>query len=353
MRHVREIHPFGKVLPQQPVGIFIRATLPGLVWIAEVDLDIRGEREVSVLGHFAATIPRQRPVQLLRQATGAFDQCVDHRLAVLVGHLHQDHIACLPLDQRGDLAVLVAKHQIAFPVTWHRPISRISRSLADRHRVFDAAVVPRLLGMVSLQPAMLGSFASFSTGQNKKAEDLATAGLQANPGTVGLYNNRAVARALLGRPTEAIEDIREGLRPGGSDDPYLIATLGMVAYRSGDYALGATCYGTAIADFVTAKDKSTLAYGILMWLRERAAAGDALIGEEYARLKPHLVAVTMFSKEPEVETMIELLESDLRTAVLPNVVRAGVSSDELQQTFAQFKPDRRVISLRDSIFEDL
>jgi hypothetical protein len=131
------------------------------------------------------------------------------------------------------------------------------------------------------------------------------------------------------------------------------ATVGMVAYRSGDFALGAKCYGIAIADFVTAKDKSTLAYGILMWLRERAAAGDALVGEEYAHLKPHLVAVTKFRKEPEVETMIEVIESDLRRAVLPNVARAGVSSDELQQTFAQFKPDRRVISLRDRVFEDL
>jgi tetratricopeptide (TPR) repeat protein len=241
---------------------------------------------------------------------------------------------------------------------WKTPHSFEAHALASRAtRNWDEVVSSAEQWLnaerFSLQPAMLGSFASFSTGQNKKAEDLATAGLQANPGTIGLYNNRAVARALLGRPTEAIEDIREGLRHGGSGDPYLIATLGMVAYRSGDFALGAKCYGIAIADFVTAKDKSTLAYGILMWLRERAAAGDALIGEEYARLKPHLVAVTKFSKEPEVETMIELLESDLRTAVLSNIARPGVSSDELQQTFAQFKPDRRVISLRDSIFEDL
>jgi len=241
---------------------------------------------------------------------------------------------------------------------WKTPQSFEAHALASRAtRNWDEVVSSAELWLnaerFSLQPAMLGSFASFSTGQNEKAENLATAGLQANPGTVGLYNNRAVARALLGRPIEAIEDIREGLRHGGADDPYLIATLGMVAYRSGDFALGATCYGTAIADFFTAKDKSTLAYGILMWLRERAAAGDALVGEEYERLRPHLAAITKFSKEPEVETMIELLESDLRTRMLPNFVRAGVSSDELHQTFAQFKPDRRVISLRDRIFEDL
>jgi hypothetical protein len=38
---VREIHSFRKVLPEQAVRVFIGAALPGTLWIAEVDFDIR------------------------------------------------------------------------------------------------------------------------------------------------------------------------------------------------------------------------------------------------------------------------------------------------------------------------
>lgn len=202
---------------------------------------------------------------------------------------------------------------------------------------------------------MLGSFAFFSLDQNQRAERLASAGLQANPGTVGLYNNRAVARTLLGRPQDAIDDIREGLRFGGSADPYLIATLGMVAYRSGDFALGATCYGTAVADFSTTKDKSTMAYAILMWLRERVIAGDSQAAEDYTHIKPRLTALTRRGKEPEVETVIELLEADLSKPGLLdiNTVQSCVPRDDLHQAFTQFKPDRKVVTLRDRYLEDL
>jgi hypothetical protein len=34
--------------------------LPGTLWIAEVDLHIRGYREVLVLGHLQSAVPGQR-----------------------------------------------------------------------------------------------------------------------------------------------------------------------------------------------------------------------------------------------------------------------------------------------------
>jgi hypothetical protein len=44
----RQIGAFGKVLAQEPVGVFVRATLPGALRIAQVDLDLRGQRKASV-----------------------------------------------------------------------------------------------------------------------------------------------------------------------------------------------------------------------------------------------------------------------------------------------------------------
>jgi hypothetical protein len=40
-----------EVLSQEQICIFIRCTLPGTLWIAEVDLHIRGYRRLLVLGH--------------------------------------------------------------------------------------------------------------------------------------------------------------------------------------------------------------------------------------------------------------------------------------------------------------
>ena len=50
-----------EVLSQEQICIFIRSTLPGTLWIAEVDLHIRGYRKLFVLGHLQPAIFRQQP----------------------------------------------------------------------------------------------------------------------------------------------------------------------------------------------------------------------------------------------------------------------------------------------------
>jgi hypothetical protein len=52
---VRKIHSFREVLPKQSVGAFVRATLPGLLWITEVHLDVGLHRNGVLLGR-----PRRR-----------------------------------------------------------------------------------------------------------------------------------------------------------------------------------------------------------------------------------------------------------------------------------------------------
>src|SRR4051812_15562493 len=60
-----EVGALWKVLAQQPVGVLVRATLPGAVRVAEVDRHASLDPELGVLGHFRSLIPRQRLSQLL------------------------------------------------------------------------------------------------------------------------------------------------------------------------------------------------------------------------------------------------------------------------------------------------
>src|SRR5215211_513778 len=59
-----EVSALGEVLPQQPVGVLVRATLPRAVRIADVDRHARLDPELGVLGHFRSLIPGQRSSQL-------------------------------------------------------------------------------------------------------------------------------------------------------------------------------------------------------------------------------------------------------------------------------------------------
>jgi len=99
--------------------------------------------------HLLAPVPDERPIELFGQATGGFDQCIDHGLGIFAGDLHQHYVARLPLDQGGDQAGLVAEQQVALPVAWNRAIFDRHRTLADRYGSSDPAVVVGLPGVMS------------------------------------------------------------------------------------------------------------------------------------------------------------------------------------------------------------
>jgi hypothetical protein len=42
LRKARQVGASREVLPQEQIGVFVAAALPGTLWIAEVDLHIRG-----------------------------------------------------------------------------------------------------------------------------------------------------------------------------------------------------------------------------------------------------------------------------------------------------------------------
>jgi hypothetical protein len=76
--YLRQVHSLREVLPQQAVSIFIGTTLPWMLWITVVHLDVGCQAEALVIRHFLAPIPGQGLVKLLRQPVRLLDQRVDH-----------------------------------------------------------------------------------------------------------------------------------------------------------------------------------------------------------------------------------------------------------------------------------
>ena len=57
--------------------------MPGTLWITEVDLDISVQGEAFVIGHFFASIPSERLVELPGQLVGLLDERVGGRMPPL------------------------------------------------------------------------------------------------------------------------------------------------------------------------------------------------------------------------------------------------------------------------------
>lgn len=53
-----DVGALGEVLAQKAIGILIRPTLPGLVRVAEIDLDVCGEAHVLPVAHLGVPGPR-------------------------------------------------------------------------------------------------------------------------------------------------------------------------------------------------------------------------------------------------------------------------------------------------------
>jgi transposase len=132
-----QVCPFGEVLTQQPVGVFIAASLPRTLRIAEVNIYVRGHRESFVVGKFRPAIPGQRRHQPSRQMLHLPDQGINHALGILARDLDQHHKSRLAFDQRGDVTVLPAGEEIALPMSRYRSVLYLARPLSDGYGVND------------------------------------------------------------------------------------------------------------------------------------------------------------------------------------------------------------------------
>jgi hypothetical protein len=104
-------------------------------------LYIGRQGEALVLGHVLAPIPGERLVELSREFLGLLDQGIDDGLGILAVDLGQQQVARMALEERGDLAVVAAEQQVAFPVPRHGALFNAGRALTDRDRVGDPTVI--------------------------------------------------------------------------------------------------------------------------------------------------------------------------------------------------------------------
>ncbi len=63
----REVRAPWEVLPEQTVGILVRAALPGALRVAEVHLHAGGNAKLSVAGHLLPAVPCQGHREVLRE----------------------------------------------------------------------------------------------------------------------------------------------------------------------------------------------------------------------------------------------------------------------------------------------
>src|ERR1700731_5232147 len=90
LRITGQVGFLGEVLSQQPVGVFVGASLPGALRITEEDFHLGGHREALVFGHLQPSVPGQRAPQGRGELTNVPAQRGDDRRGVFAGYFAQD-----------------------------------------------------------------------------------------------------------------------------------------------------------------------------------------------------------------------------------------------------------------------
>ena len=129
-----QVRAFREVLPQQAVGVLVRAALPRTARITEVDLDARVDLQASMLGHLCALVAGQRSPELLGQGENRARNGGADRLRAMPGErgaVLQARPLAMSLeavkmqklgeaggafDERTDRRAAQAQDQISFPM---------------------------------------------------------------------------------------------------------------------------------------------------------------------------------------------------------------------------------------------
>lgn len=142
----------------------------------------------------------------------------------------------------------------------------------------------RALEPFSSRPVVLGSCLALDEPTAVNAERLASIGLENEPRNNTLLNNRAFSRLLSGNTVEACDDLALALRSRDARrSPFLLATLGLLAYRMSEFELGRRCYYSAVKEFENAESIQSMAMAQLLWVRAERSAG-LMSGDVAARL---------------------------------------------------------------------
>lgn len=243
-------------------------------------------------------------------------------------------------------------HKIVIPqAAWEVPGSDEARAMAARVRhdwdaVLDASESWLSSEPFASRPAAMASFASFSVDQNTRSERIASRALVSHPDDALLLNNRSVARAYLGEISGAIEDVARALKHNELDEDYpvLYATLGLAAYRNGDFDTGRECYVRAIEDLTKEKRLKTAASASLFWIREelRINPSSESTLALFDQIKKMMPKITKGEKNPEIDSMLEYLDvfAGVANIDLPQVVVEREGAEEIMELADTYLPNR-------------
>lgn len=185
-----------------------------------------------------------------------------------------------------------------------------------------------------VRPAVAGSCLSFDMNLAQKTIDIAGLGLRCDPHNSNLFNNRAVAYAYCGQLDKSFADIQNALRLDRSS-PQLLATIGLLAYRSGADDLGLRMYSTAIGWLVQLKERTAAMRAYLYWLRESVRTGATSGEAELESVRTAVLSWTKREQESEVQGLIKAVEDTIegrwKGLELIDPIETGYCASDLEQ----------------------
>lgn len=225
--------------------------------------------------------------------------------------------------------------KIVIPATaWQTTTSYEARTLASRMAHDWRNALHTCASWLADEPfseraALIGSYLGFRPEHAAIAEQFATAGLRCASDNISLLNNRAVARVYQGKLEDAYKDVQEALlHKKARDNAYLMATIGLIAFRNGMHEFGRKCYGKSIGWFSDQKDSAAVASAILYLLREEILIDKTVIPQAVEMAK-RISKLPILLKHPEIAGMTQLVFEEARAGTNNNLTpnRNSIASE--------------------------
>ena len=137
LRQRIQVHPFGYILANEAIGVFVEPALPGMVRLGEIDRRVQRLADGPMVGKLLSIVGGNRLcMRLMRSKQG--HGFIRHFVRLLGGHFAQQRVARAPLNQRDECALSFrAHHQVNFPVADPAFFLHDSRALINADPVFN------------------------------------------------------------------------------------------------------------------------------------------------------------------------------------------------------------------------
>jgi len=134
----REICSLRKELSEESIGVFICASLPRTLWIAEINLHLRCLAECLMLGHFLSPIVGKALTEFEGKSVESFGKFITGLPCFPLGELAEHEVPGRALHERADEGV-PAEDEISFPMTGDGTILNVRRTIMDAHHFSNLA----------------------------------------------------------------------------------------------------------------------------------------------------------------------------------------------------------------------